>query len=351
MKIHGRWLCSCAIYFFLFSTFLNSQSSWAQYDLQKQLFGQLKFPDPPLPYQYTTNADEKNKQKVLRVFSIGDSLQQRFHSCSDLCMAWQILAPAKAHGFIDVDPSPQSIDSLYEKLARLRPVATANLGVAGASVIRNPSMERAGKQLKILSFKEQVSAILAMNIAPDLTFVWIGHNDLNLLNNGWTEAKLEHDFRIAFTDQLYRLISILTLRNPNQKKAVVVFALANLEKVFAARKECEKRKAANPELFPFYDLAEQHFGLLRKFQQSQAIRMSKVINETLKEAVDLVNLSREDHFQNVELRFSNDIYGVEKLTCDDLSPMDAYHPSPSGHQMVANSLFREAQKSLEFLDF
>lgn len=316
----------------------------------KNIFKPLPIPPKTINYQLTVTPGFENRdpRKMLKIISIGDSLLQDFYNCDLPCKLRQFLTLEKKHAFIDIDSDQKSIESVFEKFSKQIPTLAMNVGAPGSMVISPPKPSLLFEFLGIRSLREQVDIVTSLAIPPDMTFVWIGHNDVNLYTKGYTEKRLLLEFENEFKKQIQKLAFALSFQEPKRKKTILIFSLGSFESAFQARDECETRKKIDPSLFDSFDNVLNDFKLVLKQNRPAAFRLNQKINGIMKGVVQELKDARKN-IPNVEIRFSYKPQEITHLTCDDLNPHDAFHPGKGEAQMISNIFYEEAMNALEFL--
>ena len=338
------------LYFGIVCTnFLFSKNFYAPFSIQN-IFKPLPIPGKKINYQLTTTPgyEHTDPHKMLKIIAIGDSLLQNFYNCDLPCKLKQFLTLERKHAFIDIDPESQSIESVFEKFSKITPTLAMNVGAPGSMVISPPKPSLLYESLGIRSLREQVDIINSLAIPPDLTFVWLGHNDVNLYTKGYSEEKLLHEFETEFKKQIQKLIFSLSAQESKRKKSIIVFSLGSFESAFKARDECEARKKIDSSLFDSFENVSKDFKLVLKENREAAYRLNKETNQIMSKTVRELN-SYHELTPNIELHFSAKPQEINHLSCDDLSPHDAFHPGRNEAQLIANLFYEEALKSLDFI--
>ena len=341
------------LFLFCFLTFLSK--SLHSHPLEnpfsiKNVFKPLPVPPKNINYQLTVTPGFENRdpRKMLKIISIGDSLLHNFYNCDLPCKLRQFLTLEKKHAFIDVDPDHDSIESVFEKFSKQIPTLAMNVAAPGSMVISPPKPSLLFELLGIRSLAEQVEIVTSLAIPPDITFVWIGHNDINLYTKGYTEKELLHAFENEFKKQIQKLAFALSFQEPQRKKTILIFSLGSFESAFQARDECEARKKIDPSLFDSFDNVLKDFKLVLKQNRPAAYRLNQKINDIMNNVVQDMNQNRKN-IPNLELRFTYKPQGINHLGCDDLNPHDAFHPGKGEAQLISNLFFEEAMSAFEFL--
>jgi hypothetical protein len=318
--------------------------------LIENIFKPISIPPKNIQYQLTVTPgfEHHDPRKMLKILAIGDSLLQNFYNCDAPCKLKQFLTLDKKHAFIDTDQDPNSIESVFEKFSKQVPTLAMNVGAPGAMVVSPPKPSLLFELLGIRSLREQVDIVTSLAIPPDITFVWIGHNDVNLYTKGYSESQVLREFENEFKKQIQKLTFALSYLDSKKHKTILVFSLGSFESAFKARDECEARKKIDPSLFDSFENVSSDFKLVLKENRKAAYRLNQKTNEIMRNVVKELNDYREN-IPNVEIRFSYKPQEIHSLSCDDLSPHDAFHPGRGEAQLISNLFYEEALSSLDFL--
>ena len=79
--------------------------------------------------------------RLPHVAMMGDSLTQNFHFSSLASSFWRARTQWRKNWFLDTDPNPESVFSVYERLERLTPLVATEYNGAGALVAPPQSQE------------------------------------------------------------------------------------------------------------------------------------------------------------------------------------------------------------------
>jgi lysophospholipase L1-like esterase len=317
--------------------------------------------DPKSPFHSTYVAYEQGKisrreviERLPHVAMIGDSLSKNAYVSSIPSTFWRARTERRRDWFLDTDPSPASVYSVFERLERLTPlVATEHSGV-GAIVDRGDARESLARWLvRTRNFSGQVDQVLKARRYPDLIMLWIGHNNLNWAEETPVEErkhpekrfeecakKFEQDYR----RQLRRLMA--RAEKEDHKVAIVVFGLVNFEAFFKAREEAEALRENNPKLYPYLEVDYQHFISMRPAYRGGMIRLALMMNKELHTMV--TDLNRQCP-PNIQLRYSDALANVDISRAELIHAVDAWHPSVKGHSLLAQAAFNALRPTLEFL--
>ena len=110
---------------------------------------------------------------------MGDSLTQNFYISAPINLFWRARTQRRKNWFLDTDPDPASIRSMYERLETLTPLVATEYNGAGALVASSRAGEGIRRRIvRTRNFAGQTHHILRKKRFPDLILIWIGHNNL-----------------------------------------------------------------------------------------------------------------------------------------------------------------------------
>jgi len=234
-----------------------------------------------------------------------------------------------------VDPSPESVYSVFERLAKLTPLVATEYGGLGAVVDNGRDRQNFFRKiLRTRNFSGQVTQLLSRDRFPDLILIWIGHNNVDW---AWRcpRDELEHPenrlprlskhFRENYTRQIRRLIA--RARIEPHRVAIVVYGLVDFESFFKARAIAEGLRAKNPKLYPYLGTDFKYFISMRPAYRGNLIRL----------------------VPNMQVRYSDALAKVDLSRVEVIHAIDGWHPSVEGHNVFAKAAFGGLAPSLEFL--
>ena len=287
---------------------------------------------------------------------LGDSLTQHFYVSALPVAFWRARTARRDNWFLDTDPDPRSVFSVYERLERITPLVAAEYSGAGALVAPSNSEEDLRKKLiRVRNFPGQGKQVLKRNRFPDLILIWIGHNNLDWVRDLPPAERAKPDrqlreiavrFRKNYNETLQALVS--RAKTEDHKVAIVVFGLANFEAYLKGRKQAGALHAQNPKLYPRFDSGERSFQSLKPPYQQNMARLASMLNDELQKMVgDLKQQLRDS--PTVRLQYSDALTKVDFSRLELINPVDALHPSEQGHQALAEAAFNAILPSIDFL--
>ena len=294
--------------------------------------------------------------RLPHVALIGDSVSRDVYVSSRLSTFWRARMRRGQDWFLNTQPSPTSVYSVFERLEKLAPVVAIQYGGVGALVDKEPDRQNLFRRvLGTRNFSGQVTEVLARKRFPDLILVWIGHN-----NADWTWWSSPAEFerpenslqrQSARVRQDYeRQVRCLVARAKTERHrvAIVIYGLVNFASFFHARETAESLRDKNPKLYPYLEVCYEYFTSLRPAYRHNVARLAVMINEQLRAMT--AELERElKPFPNVQIRYSDALAQADLSRVEVIHAMDGWHPSAQGHTVLAEAAFNGLAPSLEFL--
>jgi len=294
--------------------------------------------------------------RLPHVAMLGDSLTQHFYFSSLPSSFWRARTAWRENWFLDTDPKPQSVLSVYERLELFTPLVAAEHNGAGALVAPIHSQEGLRKKLvRARNLPGQSRQVLRQNRFPDLIMIWIGHNNLDWVHDLSPEERKHPEKRLAEMATRFRQSYTETLRpivdrakTENHRVAIVIFGLANIDAYLQARRMAEILHAKNPKLYPHLDSGERTFESLKPPYQKNMTRLSLMLNAEMRTMIGELDRELRDH-PSVRVQYSDGLTKVDLSRLKLIHPVDAWHPSTKGHTALAEAAFRALTPSLDFL--
>ncbi len=294
--------------------------------------------------------------RLPHVAMLGDSLTQHFYMSALPSVFWRARTAWRKNWFLDTDPDPKSVFSVYERLERISPLVAAEYNGAGALVAPSRSEEDLRKKLvHARNLPGQGEQVLRRARFPDLIMIWIGHNNLDWVQGLSPEERANPEnrlqeiatrFRKNYTETLQALVN--RAKTENHKVAIVVFGLANIEAYLKARRQAQAQHTQNPKLYPHFESGDRTFeSLLPPYQENMA-RLASMLNRELQGMLSALNAELRG-FPTVRLQYSDALTKVDFSRLELIHPVDAWHPSEEGHKALAEAAFNAILPSVEFL--
>jgi lysophospholipase L1-like esterase len=342
---------------FLFDRLFTKSATVTSLDyLERVSEPSSKFYPDYLEYKEGQISQAELVARLPHIAMIGDSLCKNAYISSVPSMFWRARTARRKNWFLDTDPSPKSIYSVYERLEKFTPLVGTEYSTAGAEVDSGDGKESLLLSLvRACTFSQQVNQILLSKRYPDLIMIYMGGNNLNwaaglsLGDREHPEKHLHEDamrFREDYARQVRRLIA--RAKGENHRVSIVVFGLLNYGSFFKTREIAEALKARNPKLYPYLETSASRFVSLKPAYRGNTIRLALMMNKELQLMVTDFNNTLK-HSPNVQVRYLDAFAKVNINRVEWIHAMDASHPSREGHSVLAETAFNSLVPSLHFL--
>ena len=153
-------------------------------------------------------------------------------------------------------------------------------------------------------------------------------------------------FRENYARELRRLLG--RARTEEHRVAVVVFGLINFELYFKGRQEAERLRESDTRLYPHLETTYKYFLSFHPAYRRNLIRLASMVNEELHAMVEELNRELADA-GNIQVRYSDALATADLSRAELLHPIDGWHASVEGHNVLAEAAFSDLRPSLEFL--
>jgi GDSL-like Lipase/Acylhydrolase. len=307
------------------------------------------------------NGDITQAELITRlphVAMVGDSACTGVYISSIWGTFWRARTCHGNNWFLDTNPAPSGIQSVSKRLEEFTPFVAIECAGIGALVDhegQRPNFFR--RILRTRNFSGQIGDLLAMKRFPDLILISMGHNNVDWAWRSPTnelqqpESRLQRqsrDLRENFTRQMRRLID--RARMQRHRVAVMVYGLVNFQSYFIGREIAEHLRAQDASRYPHLQTAYKYFTSFRPAYRSNLIRFARMVNEELRAMVEELNRELADN-TNVQLQYSAALATADLSRVELVHPIDGWHASVEGHNVLAEAAFRDLGPSLEFLGF
>jgi lysophospholipase L1-like esterase len=305
------------------------------------------------------NGDITQAELVTRlphVAMVGDSACTGIYISSIWATFWRARTCRGNNWFLDTNPAPPGIQSVSKRLEELTPFVAIEFAGIGALVDHEGERQNFFRRiLRTRNFSGQIGDLLAMERFPDLILISIGHNNVDWAWRSPTneleqpESRLQRqsrDFRENFTRPMRRLID--RARMQRYRVAVMVYGLVNFQSYFIGREIAEHLRAQDASRYPHLQTTYKYFTSFRPAYRSNLVRLARMVNEELRAMVRQLNRELADN-TNVQLQYSDALSTADLSRVELLHPIDGWHASVEGHNVLAEAAFRALGPSLEFL--
>ena len=294
--------------------------------------------------------------RLPHVAIIGDSVCTGVYVSSLWSTFWRARTSSGNNWFLDTSPSPARIRSVSKRLEEFTPFVAIECAGIGAMVDHEGERQNFFRRiLRTRNFSGQIGQLLAAKRFPDLILIAIGHNNLDW---AWRSPPRELDqpesrlqrqsqhFRENFARQMRQLIECARMQRHGV--AVLVYGLVNFEAYFKGREIAERLRAQDPACYPHLETTYKYFTSFRPAYRSNLIRLTAMVNEELRAMVSELSRDLADNV-NVKVRYSDALATADLSRAELLHPVDGWHASVEGHNVLAEAAFSDLRPSLEFL--
>jgi len=294
--------------------------------------------------------------RLPHVAMVGDSVCMDAYISSPWSTFWQARTCRGRNWFLDTGSAHPGIHSVSKRLEEITPLVA--LQYAGIGALVDHEEERQNFLRRILgtrNFSGQITQLLLASRFPDLILISIGHNNVDW---AWQcppdelnapERRLKHQcqqFRQNYARELRRLLG--RARTEIFRVAVVVFGLVNFESYFKGREMAERLRESDRRLYPHLETTYKYFISFHPAYRCNLTRLAAMVNEELRGMVEELNRELREA-ENIQLRYSHALATADLARAELLHPIDGWHASAEGHNVLAKAAFSDLGPSLEFL--
>ena len=129
---------------------------------------------------------------------------------------------------------------------------------------------------------------------------------------------------------------------------ILVYGLVNFEAYFHGREIAERLRADDRSRYPHLQTTYKYLRSFRPAYRANVIRLAEMANEELRAMIMDLNDELADN-SNVLLQYSDALATADLSRVELLHPIDGWHASVEGHNVLAEAAFRDLGPSLEFL--
>jgi hypothetical protein len=281
---------------------------------------------------------------------IGESLSTSFHVSSLPSMVLLCWTGWKESWFMKLERGRLDDTSVLGRLnIDFGPVNGFHHASVSASVDDGGSRRVIDHLKDTWHFSHQVDEVLAGTF-PDLLLIWIGHNNIDWKSKTHSSSvesldELSEEFIGLYKVQLERLITGALASK--KRCALVVFGLISFELFFKARAEAEGKRKTGRGPYPYYETCHKYFVTLQPEYRQRTIELGELFNQKL--ACLCRQLGEGLLKTDVRLVYSGAMAEARIDNADLLAAADAWHPSASGHRVLADNAYEIARDQAEFL--
>jgi lysophospholipase L1-like esterase len=294
--------------------------------------------------------------RLPHVAMLGDSVCMGIYISSPLGTLWRAHVSRGKNWFLHLDAAP-GICSISKCLGRITPFVAIECASVGALVDdehRRPNLFR--RILGTRNFTAQVRNLVRARRFPDLILISIGHNNVDwawrcpphqLEEVDERLKQLGKDFRQNYTRDLRRLLECA--QTQQHRVAIVVFGLINFESYFKGREAVERLRESDRSLYPHLETTYKYFVSFHPVYRRNLIRLAAIANEELRAMVEALNHEFVDQSEQIQLRYSDALATADLSRAELLHPIDGWHASVEGHNVLADAAFSDVKLGLQFL--
>jgi len=319
--------------------------------------------DPASPfhpdYLSYRNGEITQRELIARlphVAMLGDSVCMDIYISAPWSTFWRAHTCRGENWFLDTGSPQLGIRSVSKRLEEIMPFVAVQYAGIGALVDREPGRQNFFRRiLGTHNFSGQIGQLLRAPRFPDLILIAIGHNNVDW---AWRcppeelnapERRLNHQsqqFRQNYARELRRLLG--RARTKKHRVAIVVFGLINFESYFKGRAMAERLRKSDRRLYPHLETTYKYFISFHPAYRCNLTRLASIVNEELRGMVE--ELNRELHDAgHIQLRYSHALATADLGRVELFHPIDGWHASAEGHNVLAETAFSDLGPSLEFI--
>lgn len=294
--------------------------------------------------------------RLPHIAMLGDSVSLNIYISSPWSTLWRAHRSCSRNWFLNRDTAPD-VSSISKRLEAITPFVAMQCAGVGALVDEEHCRQDLFRRiLGTRNFSAQIDELLRARRLPDLILILIGHNNVD-----WAWRCPPHeldrpDERLkrlgkAFRQNYARALRGLLERARSQERrvAIIVYGLINFESYFKGRRAAERLRQSNSTLYPHLETTYKYFISFHPLYRRNLIRLAKIANEELREMVEQFNRNAVAPAANIQLRYSDALASADLSRAELLHPVDGWHASVEGHQILAEAAFTDLRSSLEFL--
>ena len=294
--------------------------------------------------------------RLPHIAMLGDSVCMSIYISSPWSTFWRAHTSRGKNWFLYIDAAP-SICSISKNLETITPFVAIECAGVGALVDHEQCHRNLFRRiLGTRNFSGQVNELLRAPRFPDLILISIGHNNVDwawrcppheLDEPDERLKRLSKKFRQNYLRELRLLLKAARIQQ--HRVAIVVYGLINFESYFKGREAAERLRKSDTTLYPHLETTYKYFISFHPDYRRNLIRLASMVNEGLHAMVEALNdevVQREGHIQ---LRYSNALATADLSRAELLHPIDGWHASAAGHNVLGDAAFSDLAPSLEFL--
>ena len=318
-------------------------------------------PESPLHLDYLAyRRGEITRAELIARFPhvamLGDSVCVGIYISWPWSTLWRARTSRGKNWFLHLDATP-SICSISKGLETITPFVAVECAGVGALVDHEYGRENLLRRiLGTRNFSGQVGELLRVRRFPDLILISIGHNNVDwawrcpldeLHDPDERLQRLSKEFRENYVRELRRLLE--GARIQQHRVAIVVYGLINFESYFKGRQAAERLRESDTTLYPHLETTYKYFISFHPTYRRNLIRLAAMVNEELRAMVEVLNREFVHQTEHIQLRYSDALATADLSRAELLHPIDGWHASVEGHNVLADAAFSDLKASLKFL--
>jgi lysophospholipase L1-like esterase len=295
--------------------------------------------------------------RLPHVAMLGDSVCTSVYISSPWSTLWRARTSRGKNWFLHLNTAP-SICSISKSLETITPFVAMECAGIGALVDHEHCRQNLFRRiLGTRNFSGQVDELLRSRRFPDLILISIGHNNVDwawrcpldeLHDPEERLPRLSKEFRQNYVRELRRLLE--GARIQQRRVAIVVYGLINFESYFKGREEAERLRESDTTLYPHLETTYKYYVSFSPAYRRNLIRLAAMVNEELRAMVEALNREFLHQTKHIQLRYSNALAVADLSRAELLHPIDGWHASVEGHNVLADAAFSDLRASLDFLE-
>jgi len=295
--------------------------------------------------------------RLPHIAMLGDSVCMGVYISSPWSTFWRAHTSRGKNWFLDLGAAP-AIFSVSQRLEAITPFVAIECAGVGALVDREHSRQNLFRSiLGTRNFSGQIDELLRARRFPDLILISIGHNNVDwawrcppheLERPEERLKRLGKEFRRNYVRELQRLLDGACLHQ--HRVAILVYGMINFESYFEGREAAERQRETNRTLYPHLETTYKYFVSFHPAYRRSLIRLARIANQELRAMVEKVSRELVRRTEHIQLRYSDALATADLSRAELLHPIDGWHASVEGHNVLAQAAFSDLKSSLEFLE-
>src|SRR5215831_1311717 len=295
--------------------------------------------------------------RLPHIAMLGDSVCMGIYISSPWSTFWRVHTSRGKNWFLHLDAAP-GIFSVSQRLEAITPFVAIECAGVGALVDREHGRQNLLRRiLGTRNFSGQIDQLLRAHRFPDLILISIGHNNVDwawrcppheLDRHEERLKRLGKELRQNYARELQRLLDRACLQQ--HRVAILAYGMINFESYFKGREAAERQRESNRTLYPHLETTYKYFLSFHPAYRRSLVRLAKIANEELRAMVEELSRELVRRTEHIQLRYSDALATADLSRAELLHPIDGWHASVEGHNLLAQAAFSDLKSSLEFLE-